>query len=202
MKRHYFLLGGLIVLMIWLLASACRRDDAVNENLPASYIQQSERLEIPAAIALPANQPNGNSRVVTFYAEGVQKYKARVKPGSDPQELEWVFVAPLADLYDMNNRKAGVHGAGPYWKLSTTDSIRAEAYNPAKTATATDAYSIDWLLLKPLTGSTPTGIFSGVEYIQRIATNRGKAPAAAPRNISDTVDVRYTAVYRFSKRNL
>jgi hypothetical protein len=51
----------------------------------------------------------------------------------------------------------------------------------------------------PKTGTVPTGIFSHVAYIQRIATKGGKAPATLPSAASDTVDVKYTAIYRFTK---
>jgi hypothetical protein len=53
----------------------------------------------------------------------------------------------------------------------------------------------------PKIGKAPTGIFADVSYIQRIATKGGKAPATAPVSASDTIDVHYTAVYRFTKKN-
>ena len=72
---------------------------------PAYHIAQSEKLVIPEAIELPANLPAGNARVETYFAEGVQKYKAQRVAGSDPAIYEWVFVAPQADLYDRTNKK-------------------------------------------------------------------------------------------------
>lgn len=172
-----------------------------NGNSAAAQIEASENLTIPAAVSVPENLPNGNSRVATFFAVGVQKYKARIKPGSDPAVLEWVFVAPQADLYDINNTKVGVHGAGPFWATSPLDSIFAQHFTPARTAPSEDPESIDWLLLKPKSGTTPTGIFTDVDYVQRIATKGGKAPLTLPTNINETVDVKYKAVYRFTKIN-
>ncbi|HEU5166428.1 MAG TPA: DUF3455 domain-containing protein [Chitinophagaceae bacterium] len=174
---------------------------AANGNSPAAHINASEKSEIPAAVAVPENFPNGNTRIATFYAVGVQKYKARVKAGSDPVTYEWVFVAPKADLYDITNTKVGNHGAGPFWTTSLLDSIFAQQFTPARTAPGEDPESIDWLLLMPKTGTTPTGIFADVDYIQRIATKGGKAPLTLPTNINDTVEVKYKAVYRFTKRN-
>ncbi|HEV8284747.1 MAG TPA: DUF3455 domain-containing protein [Chitinophagaceae bacterium] len=170
-------------------------------NSPAAQIAASEKLEIPAAIALPDNLPNGNTRVATFYAEGVQKYKAQIKAGSDPIVYEWVFVAPQADLYDATNAKVGTHSAGPTWQLSVMDSIYGQQYSPPKSAPSPDAGSIDWLLLKPKTGTVPTGIFANVAYIQRIATKGGKAPTTPPTSANKTVEVKYKAVYRFTKIN-
>lgn len=182
-----------------IITLACKKDKATELPSPAAHIAKSETLLIPAEIELPANAPAGNSRVATYYAEGVQKYKSQAKAGA-PGTYEWVFVAPKADLFDISNRKVGTHGAGPYWTLSVLDSIFAQAFTPAKTA-APDVNSIPWLQLMPKTGKTPSGIFANVAYIQRIATTGGKAPATAPTNLSDTVDVFYTAIYRLSKKN-
>jgi hypothetical protein len=182
---------------------ACEKDKTVNtDNTPAHHITESENLVIPAAVDLPPNAPGGNVRVATFFAQGFQKYKAQEIPGSTPVEFQWVFVAPLADLFDATNAKVGTHSTGPTWQLigSTTDSIYGQAFAPAKTAPSPDVNSIDWLLLKPKDGKAPTGIFANVLYIQRIATTGGKAPLAAPTNVSETVNVPYTAIYRFTKK--
>lgn len=171
-----------------------------NGNSPAAHIAASEKLEIPAAVALPENLPNGNTRVATFYAVGVQKYKAREKAGN-PGVFEWVFVAPQAELYDTNNAQVGIHGAGPFWQLSAADIIFAQHFSPQRTAPSDDPESIDWLLLKAKDGTTPTGIFADVDYIQRIATKGGKAPLTPPASADETIEVKYKAVYRFSKIN-
>jgi hypothetical protein len=172
------------------------------EDLPAAYqIQQSEKLTIPAAVELPAN-PNGNSRVATYYATGIQRYEARVIPGTDPVMYQWVFVGPLAVLFDVTNKVVGIHGAGPVWQLyGDVDKITGQHFTPARTAPSPDPSSIDWLLLMPKVGTQPTGIFEDVDYIQRIATTGGKAPVLPPTSATDAVNVDYTAVYRFSKSN-
>ena len=172
-----------------------------NGNSPAAHISASENLAIPASVNVPENLPNGTSRVATYYAVGVQKYKARIKSGSDPVVYEWVFVAPKADLYDIFNANVGTHGAGPFWQISPLDSIFGQQFTPAKTAPSEDPESIDWLLLMPKIGTTPTGIFADVDYIQRIATKGGKAPLTPPSDIDETIDVKYKAVYRFTKIN-
>lgn len=171
-----------------------------NGNVAAAHLAASETLEIPSAVALPENLPGGNTRVATYYAVGVQKYKARIKPGTS-DVLEWVFVAPQADLYDGANTKIGTHGAGPVWKLFTQDSIVAMHFLPMRTAPSNDPESIDWLLLQPKTGITPTGIFADVDYIQRIATKGGKAPVTPPASLDATADVKYKAIYRISRIN-
>jgi hypothetical protein len=182
---------------------SCSRDKSVDVNTAATHLAESEKLSIPLAIDLPANEPNGNTRVATFYAVGVQKYKAKLIAGSAPAQYEWAFVAPRADLFNVVNAKVGTHSAGPTWQLlgSTTDSIYGQAFTRAKAAPSSDPESIDWLQLMPKTGKAPTGLFTNVSYIQRIATNGGKAPLTAPVNATDTIDVPYTAVYRFTRKN-
>ena len=172
-----------------------------NGNSPVAHIIATENLTIPAIVSVPENLPNGNTRVATYYAVGVQKYKARIKAGSDPVSYEWVFVAPQADLYDITNAKVGTHGAGPFWSTSPLDSIFGQQFSPARIAPSPDPESIDWLLLMPKIGTTPTGIFADVDYIQRIATKGGKAPLTPPSDINETIDVKYKAVYRFTKIN-
>ena len=172
-----------------------------NGNSPGAHISASENLIIPLIVSVPENLPNGNTRVATYYAVGVQKYKARIKAGSDPVSYEWVFVAPQADLYDITNAKVGTHGAGPFWSTSPLDSIFGQQFSPARIAPSLDPESIDWLFLMPKTGTTPTGIFVDVDYIQRIATKGGKAPLTPPSDINETIDVKYKAVYRFTKIN-
>jgi hypothetical protein len=180
---------------------ACRPDKPGGSDSPAYQIAQSEKLLVPAGIDLPLNQPGGNTRVATFYAVGIQKYAAQLKAGS-PSGYEWKFVAPQATLYDVNNHAAGTHSASPAWQLyGTSDAVYGQAYVPARVAASPDGSAIDWLLLMPKAGTTATGIFKDVSYIQRIATTGGRAPAAAPANAGETVDVPYTAVYRFTKKN-
>lgn len=179
---------------------ACKKSKEIEMNSPAYRISKSEILPIPASVDVPANLPNGNRRVATFFAEGVQKYKAQVKAGSSPVTYEWVFVAPQAALYDISNSLVGTHGAGPFWQISAYDSIFARHFSPAKTAPSPDANSIDWLLLMPKEGKTPTGIFANVAYIQRIATVGGKAPSVLPSGAAETAEVKYTAIYRFTEK--
>lgn len=205
MKKNQLKKTLLISGMFSIAVMSCTRDKVdpiVDTNSPAYQITQSENLVIPDAIALPANLPKGNSRVATFFADGFQKYKAQEIPNSNPVAYQWVFVAPLADLYDATNKKVGTHSAGPNWQLSAADSMYGQAFNPARAAASPDANSIDWLLLMPKTGKPPIGFFANVSYVERIDTKGGKAPATPPTNPSETANVHYTAVYRFSKMNL
>jgi len=202
MKKNYFKVILAAPILFAAVIMSCSHDKSLPDTTsPAYFITQSETLAIPASVDLPANLPNGNSRVATFYAVGVQKYKAQLIAGSNPAAYEWVFVAPQANLYDIKNSKVGTHSAGPDWQLSAADSMFGQSFTPPRTATAANPNSIDWLLLMPKIGKIPTGIFANVSYVQRIATNGGKAPTAPPATETDTYDSPYTAVYRFTKQN-
>ncbi len=204
MKKNHFLKVLLTSAILGIVIVCCTRhkDEVVDTNSPAFRIAEGEKLSIPDAVQLPDNLPGGNTRVFTFFADGVQKYKAQEIPGSSPIAYQWVFVAPLADLYDATNRKVGNHSQGPTWQLSALDSIFGQSFSPPRTAASTDPNGIDWLLLMPKTGKPPIGAFAGVEYVQRVDTRGGKAPAMPPTDATQTADVHYTAIYRFSKRNL
>jgi Protein of unknown function (DUF3455) len=201
-QNNNYLKSFIVAFTVLVSAVACRHDNSSNDRSPAWHIAESEKLVIPAAVDLPANLPAGNTRVLTLFAEGVQKYKAQVKAGTS-DAYEWVFVAPEADLYNAANLKVGKHYAGPTWRMTEfrTDSIVAQQFSPVRSAVSAESNTIDWLQLMPKTGKTPSGIFSRVAYIQRIATNGGKAPAKLPVSLADTVDVKYTAIYRFSEKN-
>jgi hypothetical protein len=202
MKKVHFKKSFLAPVLVSIIAAACSRDKESGSDSPAFHISESEKLVIPAEIDLPANLPNGNTRIATYFAEGVQKYGAQVQANSNPVTYEWVFVAPQADLYDATNKKVGTHSAGPTWQLSPADSIYGQQFSPSKSAPGPDPNSIAWLQLMPKTGKTSTGVFANVFYIQRIATKGGKAPATLPVNAAETIDVKYTAIYRFTKKNL
>ena len=198
---NYYGKRALVPVLFTSILVSCNRDKEMDLSSPAYHISQSEKLMIPASVQLPENLPLGNSRIVTYYATGVQKYKAQAKAG-DPAAFEWVLVGPQADLFDASNAKVGTHSSGPNWTLSPADSVFAQHFTPAKTAPSPDGTQhIDWLLLMPKAGKTPTGIFANVAYIQRIATKGGKAPATLPVNATETINVEYTAVYRFTKKN-
>lgn len=200
MNRLFIALTFIILFNAIAVLYSCKKSKPTEDtNSPAYQIKQSESLFIPATVALPLNEPKGNSRVATLYAEGVQKYKAEQIAGTNA--YKWVFVAPKATLYDATNKQVGIHSAGPTWQLFGGDTIYAQPFTPARTEPSPNGYSIDWLLLMPKDGKTATGIFSNVSYIQRIGTVGGKAPATPPTSATDTVDVKYTAIYRFSKKN-
>jgi hypothetical protein len=195
---HYIFV---VILFLISLLPACTDHIDPENSTPADEIKAIETLKLPAELVLP-DQPNGYTVAPVYFAKGVQKYKAQIKAGSNPETYEWAFVAPEADLYDIHNAKIGMHFAGPSWKITaSSDLIMSQAFSPVK-AVNVATQSIDWLLLMVKSGTTPTGIFENVDYIHRLKTKGGQAPSTPPTSLSQTADVPYTAVYVFSKINL
>ena len=200
MQQNYF--GKLFLLSAFVstVFIACEPENDPFIGSPAQQINESEQLVIPAAVDLPPDHPGAYTRVATFYAKGVQKYKAQAVAGSDPVVYQWVLAGPDAKLYDITNQKVGSHGVGPFWEISPADSIFAQHFAPPRTSPSPEPNTVDWLLLMPKVGKPATGIFADVDYIQRIATQGGKAPATPPTDATETTEVKYTAIYRFTKR--
>jgi len=148
----------------------------------------------------PTSQPvpdklrpaEGETLVSTVAARGVQIYECRAKK-DDPAAAEWVFVAPEAGLYDMHGTPVGHHYAGPRWEHNDGSKIvgavkeRSDAPVPG---------AIPWLLLTT-TSDGPTGLYTRVTSVQRIATVGGTAPVAgcSSAQIGQTARVPYQANY-------
>ena len=88
-------------------------------------------------------------------------------------QYAWTFEAPEADLSDGSGSPIGRHYAGPTWDAadgsSVVGTLKAKDDGPDPTA-------VPWLLLAAKSNSGE-GVFSNVQYIQRLYTSGGKAPA-------------------------
>jgi hypothetical protein len=146
---------------------------------------------LPAALALPA----GERPALELQARGTQNYECRPKQDA-PEQYEWAFVAPEADLLDGTGKRVGKHYAGPTWE-SVDDGSKVVGKVKAK-ADAPDPDAIPWLLLVA-TETSGQGMFAGVKSIQRTDTQGGKAPAGACQPGGEALKVPYRAVYRFSR---
>jgi hypothetical protein len=145
--------------------------------------------DVPSALALPPDE----EPVLRLQARGTQNYECRPKREA-PQQLEWVLVAPEADLFDAEGRKVGKHYAGPTWE-STQDGSKVVGTVKAR-ADAPDPDAVPWLLLDAT--SAGQGMFALVRSVQRVETHGGKAPASACQP-GQAEKVPYTAVYYFSR---
>ncbi len=151
------------------------------------------------AAPLPTLAPVGPARLtLTLSARGVQVYECRVTSAAAAGAAEWAFVAPEAELFDAMGRRAGSHGAGPFWHAGDGSRIvgSVTALHDAPVAGA-----IPWLLLQARpTGADGAGrTFGRVSHVQRINTQGGVAPAAGCQRetLGHTVRVPYSADYLF-----
>jgi hypothetical protein len=118
------------------------------------------------------------------YAEGVQIYSWN--------GTSWTFVAPDATLFGEDGVQMGTHYAGPTWESVSGSYVKAKLSKPC----TPDAGSIAWLLLEATSTSGP-GIFRHVNFIQRLNTAGGKAPANAGTFVGEVARMPYTADYYF-----
>jgi Protein of unknown function (DUF3455) len=134
--------------------------------------------------------PKDSSIVLALVADGVQIYESQPNPAGG---FQWSLKAPEAELKNAAGEILGKHGAGPSWTLNDSSSI-VGSVPPLKNLAAPS--SIPWLLIavKARSGS---GILDKVDYVMRVATEGGAAPAEPPKTQSETAQAKYHAIYLF-----
>jgi hypothetical protein len=150
---------------------------------------------IPLSIRVPLN-----SRLIWHtYAKGIQVYVCAQDP-KDSAKYIWTFKEPRANLYadTSYHQLVGQHyfdaGKNPTWEADDGSKVIGVKI---KQADSPDSGAIPWLLLKA-TLSTGNGRLTRANFIQRIRTKGGKAPATAERqNKGQSIEVAYTAEYIF-----
>ena len=149
-----------------------------------------------AAAAVPNNLkvPAGQMVLLKAVGQGVQIYACGAKAG-DPNQFEWVFKAPEADLVGDTGEKIGRHYAGPTWEANDGSKVVGEVLERAD---APRPGAVPWLLLKAKSNQGD-GTFKSVTYIQRVNTEGGSAPKEGcdARHGGAEVRVNYKATYYF-----
>lgn len=133
---------------------------------------------VPAALAVPA----GHRLVLT----------ARVERGSQVYTCvggTWSPATPAAALTSPGTDV--LHVAGPRW-IATADG---SAVTARPVATSAVPQAVPELLLQA-TGHEGSGVLARVDYVQRLATRGGQAPAGGCSGTEDRA-VAYDAEYRF-----
>ena len=149
--------------------------------------------DAPAAVTPPA----GSTYSMTAVGVGEITYECRAKAGA-ADTFEWVFVAPVATLYDSNKAAIGKYYGGPTWESRDGSKVTGKQL---ATAPASGPQNIPLQLVQanPAMGS---GAMSEVTYIQRLNTVGGVAPAmpCGKSNVSAKQQVKYQADYVFYKK--
>jgi hypothetical protein len=144
---------------------------------PANKIDTASE-EVPVALSVPA----GQKAVASMQVErGVQVYTCTNK--------SWTLLEPDAVL--RSGSTLVLHTKGPQW-ISPEDG---SAVVGAAVSTVSRPGAIPELLLKS-TANRGTGLFGSVDFIQRLNTKGGVAPAGSCAVGAQTA-VPYSADYRF-----
>jgi hypothetical protein len=180
MRRRPFLLGLLALLSSTLVAGAAMPAGAGGSKPP----------KVPEAIRVPA----GHKVVLDVTGKGVQIYDCKPS-AADPAVNAWTLREPAAVLYGHRGRPVGIHFRGPTFESFDGSSVVGQV-PPVASVTPDDA-AIPWLLLAAA-ATQGDGVLAGVEFIQRLETRGGVAPAGACDPAEDaTVAVPYRARYVF-----
>lgn len=163
---------------------------------PAANPLDSCPKNLPANLKPPANQ----KLAFVYHAIGGQKYECTIPTGGT--KFQWVFVEPVATLYNAKNEEVGSHSAGPTWTHKDGSAVTGSKSAEAPAATASD---IPWLKLitTPKAGAAQ-GKFSDVTWIQRLNTQGGVAPPEPCDKVAspDAIfTVGYEADYFFYRRD-
>ena len=104
----------------------------------------------------------------------------------------WTFREPAATLYGHGRRPVGIHFRGP-----TFESFDGSNVTGTVKGSVTVSGAVPWLLLQA-TANQGDGVLAKVDFVQRLETRGGVAPAGACDPGEDaTVAVPYRARYVF-----
>jgi hypothetical protein len=144
----------------------------------------------PGPLRVPADQ----ALIKQLHATGVQIYECQPAK-NDPSQFEWAFKAPEANLATKGGRIVGKHYAGPTWESNDGSRVVGEVIGNSPSPTPN---SIAWLLLKAK-ATAGNGLFTHVQFIQRLNTVGGSVPVAGCRREQAGQQLRaaYTADYVF-----
>jgi hypothetical protein len=120
----------------------------------------------------PLRVPAGEVLSLRAHGTGVQIYTCQPSK-DDPAQFAWALKAPEADLVDGAGMKIARHYAGPTWEAKDGSKVIGEV---VARDNGPDPAAISWLLLSAKSTSG-TGVLSNTQFIQRLRTSGGKAPA-------------------------
>jgi FtsP/CotA-like multicopper oxidase with cupredoxin domain len=144
----------------------------------------------PGPVRVPADQ----ELLRQLHATGVQVYQCQPSK-NDASQWEWSFKQPEANLSNKMGRNVGKHYGGPTWEANDGSRVTGEVIARSESPKPN---SIPLLLLRARS-SSGHGIFTGVNFIQRLNTVGGNAPTVACRKEQAGQELRasYTADYLF-----
>ena len=152
--------------------------------------------QIPHELKVPDDQ----ILLVKLAAKGTQIYVCKATL-EQPNQLNWTFKAPQADLFkDFKDKtKIGRHYAGPTWEANDGSKIIGQVKAKVQ---APQPDAIPWLLLTT-TSQGGSGWLARVNWVQRLNTVGGQAPTKGcdRRHQNQETAVGYSADYYFYGTN-
>lgn len=149
-----------------------------------------------ATLPEPVRVPAGHLQTLETVGTGEITYECREKKDM-AGAYEWAFVAPVATLWDMQQKSIGKYYGGPTWEAMDGSKVTGKQIAIAPAA----AGNIPLQLVKadPAMGN---GAMNGVTFIQRLETKGGVAPSAACNAAAAGTkqQVAYQAKYVFYKQ--
>ncbi|MGO9512293.1 MAG: DUF3455 domain-containing protein [Steroidobacteraceae bacterium] len=145
---------------------------------------------VPEALRVPGNEVVS----LELHGVGVQIYECQASQDGQTR-FTWVFKSPAADLLDQTGNTVGRHYAGPTWEANDGSKVIGEIVARDE---GPDAGAIPWLLLRA-TSNMGKGVFARAQFIQRLHTVGGKAPATDcdATQAGRRIRVAYAADYYF-----
>ena len=169
---------------------------------PARAVPSEDWLRAPAVDSSLAVPKDGNRVLAHAQANGTQNYACSPAAADAGTSYAWTLTGPEAALAGAGGTPMGKHfassagAAAPEWQ--TPDGTYVVARKVAAFTPPSAAGSVPWLLLRA-DGHGGAGTLGQAQYIQRVNTHGGVAPAAGcdASHAGATQKVPYTADYYF-----
>jgi hypothetical protein len=144
----------------------------------------------PSALRVPPDQV----LLAQLHAKGVQIYQCQPAK-KDASQFEWSFKQPEAALFNKWGTNVGKHYGGPTWEANDGSKVVGEVVAHSDSAKPD---SIPWLLLRAK-ATAGNGLFTRVQFVQRLNTVGGSAPLTTcrPEQAGQQLRASYTADYLF-----
>jgi hypothetical protein len=156
---------------------------ALSATFPALAADVTDQSKLPPELGVP----DGYNRVLHSVGRGVQIY--------DCVDGAWKFREPTAAIFDaLSDKVVAIHYVGPTWQ-SIRDGSKVVGAVKARRDASNPQRDVPWLLLQATSTAGP-GLFADVQYIQRLNTEGGVAPAGECTT-GWSVSVPYKATYEF-----
>jgi hypothetical protein len=146
--------------------------------------------QVPDSLQVPTDQ----RIILEAVGRGTQIYVCQAN-ADNSNTYQWTLKAPDAQLLSYQGQRLGQHYAGPTWEANDGSKVMGQV--KAK-VDSPQANAIPWLLVEARSHEGK-GIFSQVNWVQRLHTVGGKAPESGCDQVHKNLEapVSYTADYYF-----